>query len=348
MLSPGDLIQQVIEGADPERLAEAILTERKRAPLVDAFHGTSYLRWQDIKRNGLKPSSPKVWGFNKGQVDEPSTISVGGIYLSSFESMRRASKFNAFHAALKAHRADKSWPVLIHVRIQPRQASVDEDEIKALLHGQIFLAVLREQGFRLNDRPEYGDLWGRFNRDSRWRNKIETLFAVRAISRFSEILEGRGYAGEVDPRFWDALTPELMAFFRAELGRRVALVDEEAEKPYPEFEIMWGNTPPPDVQTANAAWRDAIGKVGDRFRRFQSADKDLFDNFRFTEPIDFRGRNRIVGAIGYPHKVSQGAHGLETHWTPIWGNTKMLDRVEDVHDDGESFADKVTGRVTWG
>lgn len=89
------------------------------------FHGTSSKFKDDILKNGLQPSSKKLWSNSNYNIDVPSQNSLYGIYLSLNKKISEGS-------ALNCVRCNGGSPIIIKCDIDISKCYDDEDNINSI------------------------------------------------------------------------------------------------------------------------------------------------------------------------------------------------------------------------
>jgi len=308
-MNADQLIAQVLEGADPEKVV-VDLVERKRAPTIIAFHGTSLKRWKKIKREGLKPGGvEKNWGTGLGLFNKPSQQSVGGVYFSRSVLGTGSSRYGAWEAAEDVAAKDNSKPLIIVAQIQPRSAGFDEDEFVSGLIMSI-RGAMSAAGFNLTEPrnlyrfymyTEKDELLSDDQTGDKARKLLQGYrkgrknFKDAMPAYLAQAHPGLRY-GEFDPRFLEAYQQEGIALADAEVYRRMGMLN----KNHNQYRGKFGKHH--TAEKTAGYWRRAVAALSKRLGRFMVADppsrqgNPFGENLRLSEPVDFKGRNKIIAA----------------------------------------------------
>lgn len=288
------------------RLRRYLIERRTKAERIIVYHGTSSKFLHKILKQGLiVDPKAKVWKDDpNASVSQPSRQSLHGIYLA-------ANWFTAYSAGNNAARKFGGNTIIVSVLFQPRASLPDEDNIRYHLDGLIGSALGIAGGFNSLYYPLTLAL---ILKDPKGKGKKTIDNFVNGVASYMEQLN-------VDKR---ALKKETaINFLVAELTRSISHVyhknkqsawdikrswieanntltgkyltgsDEDqkiAEKLYKELDKII-----PKSSEAEQNYLKALDAMTKMFKaETMQYKEDIYTNFRATEDITYRGRNRII------------------------------------------------------
>lgn len=294
----------------------AVMLARSRAAPEIVFHGTASGRGDRVLRSilkrGLVPSAKdKVWAEDPHTgVYSPSRVSYDGVYFA-----RRERSGVAFNSMRRAVEMLGGVPLMVVARLQVRSALPDEDSfhnaVKYAVQSVLgdlspktasFYVTQARLGVPLKkEKTKFHESLASAFRDQGWPTKSNTLRVATDRLFDGAMLRLAAYAGNTfDPRrAWE--------LYAADTGRFQTVIEEPSQTlldyykakgqspPLPEKMYRVDPMPPdlamaPSREDGEAAYRTALDSFMKQVRRTALQHNTL----RVLDPVDFKGRNRIV------------------------------------------------------
>ncbi len=300
-MNADQLIAQVLEGADPEKVVVDLVEKRQKAAKTGIFfHGTSMKRWKKIKRKGFDPDADKIWAdLSPSGSGKSSLASFPGTYFTR-------NLLTARQSAWKTAGRDKSNEVMVVARLQPRSAFVDEDNVRFATIDAVSWGVKGNNSLMLIE-AWVDHKWG----NGKFANEARDRFVEESVDYFKKKFERRDMHPELErvltahlkEMFWDFLERDVAFLhpndFRERFAR--ALSGKRAERAGidPEQVSLWIEGPKfqPDRVEAQRVARANLEQLTRTLRQLAVAGNENVVNIRMTEPVDFKGANRIIAAV---------------------------------------------------
>jgi len=306
------------------RLSELYRAAKHHTSWALMWHGTTTKFLRSIKKQGFVPTPKnKVWADDPDSQHSPqrTRASLKGTYFTT-------NFMTAVSSAGNAKRKFGGDYLIVAARIQPRSGAADEDSIRYHLE-RVFDDLVgrpsRWWGLRAHDSKQWDDnlkhlIRSVHNKLATGREPVPTQALIdyaNAELDYAVAKESKTRR-ELDMRrdVWDGIQQALekQGLDYEELRTR--------EKAFWDGPVVW----PTDIGKAEQEYLKAIDKLTKHYRKSGTRDKGFGGfNVRIEEPVDFRGRNRILCMFSwdpdarqlkleYGHMDSKTKTAFEQYW----------------------------------
>lgn len=307
------------------------LDEAKFKQPTIMYHGTSDSFLKSILSNGIVPTpKDKVWDTDPDAgTHTPSRVSLPGSYWTS-------SLLTASGSSSRARRKFGGNNILVIAMLARQSAFADEDSINGSFNWG-YAKALRNLGLSAELSPATilsyiaKDIDGKAN----IAEKLPEQFALET----HELLKSS------DRQPIDA--PLLKKAFWSYFKRLLAHAKKEGSfdslfTPEPGFKNMVDNIP--DVDAAESYWLSVRDVLTRRYTKTARGEDDLNLTLRMTEPVGYRGANKIIGMIGdNPNPTKESS--FDEPKVLYYGNPDN-NAIEQVIDDYRTIIGPFPGMVT--
>ena len=246
---------------------------------VVMFHGTSSAFLRKILKQGLIPDPrDKYWAEDPdARFGVLSRVSYPGTYFTE----------NAMTAMSSASNTIRKFPgnkIYIVAQIQQRSAVVDEDQIASRIE-RINVFNNERQLIELY-RDMYGDPHNRNRRPSTdYTRRVYARWLNEVNNTIKEHVDPRAITPDVTMKLFISIVKRQASYLRYQPGMFYGLEDLEA----------------PDKREAEAEYRRAmdvflhkVKALAVNYRKGYDPKETFMHNVRVTEPVTYRGHNRIL------------------------------------------------------
>ena len=273
-----------------------VINEAKFRKPIEMYHGTSDAFLRSILKQGILPVPPgKVWDEDPdSSAYMASRASLEGSYWTS----------NLMTASSAAWNTAKKFPgnkLFVIANIAEQSAFADEDSINSWID-YAFADAARL--FNMNGQAVKHMASIYFNDWEGAKSKI--------LHQFMDSLHGYLKASPdhpMDPRF-------LKEVFEAYLMRGLAHAKKDEDLRY--FDTT-GIPDIPSVREAEKRWLEVREALTRHYTKSAyKTEGSTFHTLRMTEPVNFKGANKIIGIIGEPPRTAKpGQPDVDWYSTPL-------------------------------
>jgi len=350
------LLQKLIEVLVRNELSSIIFEKRKRRTKPQImFHGTTSKFLPKIFQLGMLPN-PKAgkWRGNTTGDDEAtaqrrSLRSLEGSYWTT-------NAGTAFTSGNNTRRKFGGNSIIIVAEIIPQTGKADEDSIEGSVNRAFDTSITPWFGAR--DRAEAApalqgildaaDLSGGNTKKEiikTFSKQLHNLLKINDKMPIDKKMLGRVFHAYLErmlshidiengQKKW-----EYLESYRRELENTFS--PEEAKKKMDEK-----NNNIPNFVNGEENYSKALDWVSGRYKKttFENSDEDFGVNLRVTQPVGFRGRNKIISILEKPVRFggdlilvygNKVPNEFITKWKDFWGpNFKVVDQNKNILYDG--------------
>lgn len=294
------------------------LNEKRKSPREIMYHGTSSEFLRKILSKGLQYKGSdveKVWATDRNDKLNPSRVSLEGVYLTK-------NIMTASSSATQAVNKFDGNALFIIVLFQPLSGLPDEDMIEIVFRNS-FWRVVGKRDNPVDYQLNYTHM------------KLDPSLRQQLIDRFKEdfikSVENQ-FDIEINPNaVKDSVLEELIV---NEAERLIAydVKDEresefyryrgfkQAEDSYyskDQIEELLKNIPSPQRAEKNVL--QSVDKLVKMLKKIRTAREQYTYNLRSTEPITYKGRNRIVAVVEEieGRQIGQDKNILRVHYGKV-------------------------------
>lgn len=303
-----------------DRIQDLLERANRTKPIL-MYHGTASKNLRTILKKGLVPNpKERVWQDDPSAAQSYVTVTrktVGGTYFSTNIS-------TATSAALTAAQQTKSEQLVVVAQIQPRSGYADEDDIVSAARRAMKRAMFPP------DHTGYEDLW-----PAKWIEYISSPGeAKKDIAKFTKAfknalesdLPGIGKIPlapkAVEDMFWGLLEQVTVKWYALNKSmpyeadryyydavKRLNLSREQEHKYYA---LMLSRLKRLSLQKAEKRYLDGADKLTRHLKKLAVPKPgDFRTNVRITEPVTFRGTNKILAVFEMRSEKGEDGHSEE-------------------------------------
>ena len=248
----------------------------KESSIRYMYHGTSLNNLSSILSEGLNEFHGKVYDGNFQNTDKTRSLeSYGGIY---FSDNLRTALMAGFTSAEK-NKIDTAASVLVMVKIEDKTPSIliDEDLLASPFH-----AIYQVAG-----NPDYPRNLAEWVSSDFPGMDQAVDFYLNSLSTGRTQIDNSNFLNNLKPYIPNLLSSFAVRLLSIQLNKKDFGTSDLLHY-YPQFEGL-------NMNSAIQNYRDAASLFMQKANRLTSFMNDSFqNNVRITEPISYRGKNKIV------------------------------------------------------
>lgn len=311
------------------------ITEAKFKQPEMMYHGTTDAFLRNILSNGIEPNpGKKVWDTDPGaSTHVQSRVSLEGSYWTS-------NLLTAIGSSGRAKNKFGGNRILVLAKLALQSAFADEDDINGTVNWAYADSLRR---FKLSTEVGAATMFGLLS--GGYEGEIPGL-AEKLPALFTDELHDRLKSSPQQPIDRELLKQAFWVYFK----RLLAHSKQEGS-----FDTMHGSSyvsqdainAIPDVETAERAWldmREILTRRYTKTARGSEARDDVNHTLRMTEPVGYRGSNKIIAIMGdNPNPTKESSY--DEPKVLYYGNPEDRD-VKQFIDDYSTSIGQFPGMIT--
>jgi len=344
-------LQKLIEVLVRNELSSIIFEKRKKRTKPQImFHGTTSKFLPRIFQLGVVPN-PKA-GKWKGDISNDDSVDANRRSLKSLEgSYWTTNVGTAFSAGNNTRRKFGGNSIFIIAEIVPQTGKADEDSVEGSIDRafaasivpwfgarSIPEAAVALQGILDADSLNGGTTEKQITKD--FSKQLHNSLKINDKMPMDEKMLGKVFhvyleriLGHMDIENGDKKW-EYLENYRRELEKGTGWSQEDAKKM---MDKKTNNIPKFDSGIGEENYSKALDWVSGRYKKstFVGDDEDFGVNLRVTQPVGFRGRNKIIAILDSPKEETnliliygnKVPNEFIVKWKDFWGpNFKIIDQ----------------------